>query len=377
MRGDHGRSLPGRLFVLIVASVAIARAPAARAQALGTDITGLNLCLYGDCEARGTYAADPFGMANPGTLPVGMMMYLPHGVFVSGSYFRLNAGGVGVNIESPSVTIGADPWIFQVNVVYAEGGGSIRSLPGADLSLRTRMVRLATGVDLGRTALGLTGLSVGLLAGVPGTTSDVRVAIGGFTVASSQEDHEIGLTPGIHWRTGARDWFSIGAFVNAERHHESAQSLDPMTFQPIHQQGTTNAWFARAGLSVLPFVPLGLTEESSPTAELLRELRVASDVEHRNISSLGEMTRAQETGYFGVDARLLPDAWNPASDYVRLYVIGGADTNCGWGVGSGIYGNGILEAFSCNPAYSSRPLAKSLGDRVNIWSATCAVMVPF
>src|ERR1035437_742092 len=140
MRGDHGRSLPGRLFVLIVASVAIARAPAARAQALGTDITGLNLCLYGDCEARGTYAADPFGMANPGTLPVGMMTYLSHGVFLSGSYFRLNAGGVGVNIESPSITVGADPWIFQVNVVYAEGGGSIRSLPGADLSLRTRMV---------------------------------------------------------------------------------------------------------------------------------------------------------------------------------------------------------------------------------------------
>jgi hypothetical protein len=367
----------GGLFVLSLASVAVVRVPAGRAQEIGTDIAGLNLCLYGDCEARGTYAADPFGMANPGTLSVGMMTYLPHGVFVSGSYFRLTVGGVGMNIESPSITVGADPWVFQVNGVYAEGGGSIRSVPGADLSLRTPLVRLATGVDLGRTALGLTGLSVGLLAGVPGTTSDAKVTFGGLTVVDSHEHHEIAMAPGVDWRTGARDWFSVGAFLNAERHHESTRSIDPVTFQPLQTHGTLNAWFARAGLSVLPFVPLGLAEESSPTSEFLREVRVASDVEYRNISSPGEPTRTSEAGYFGADVRLLPDAWNPVSDYARIYLIGGADTNGGWGLGSGIYGNGILEFLSCNPAYSSRPLAKSLGHRVDIWSATCAAMVPF
>ena len=377
MRGEHGSILQSSLFLLPLLWLAFALAPAATAQQIGTDIAGLNLCLYGDCEARGTYAADPFGLANPGTLPVGMMTYLPHGVFVSGSYFRLNAGGIGLNIESPSITVGADPWVFQVNVIYADGGGAIRSVPGADLSLQTAIVRLATGVDLGRTALGLTGLSVGLLAGVPGTSSDLHVASGGFTVVDSHESHEIGLTPGVDWRTGVHDWFSVGAFLNAERHHESTRSIDPFTFQPIQTSGTLNAWFARAGLSVLPFVPLGLAEESSPASEFLREVRVASDVEYRNISSPGEPTRSSQAGYFGADVRLLPDAWNPVSDYVRPYLIGGVDTNGGWGLGSGIYGNGVLGFLSCNPAYSSRPLARSLADRVDIWAATCAVMVPF
>lgn len=377
VRGERGRIPPRSLYLLTLLGVAFALVCTATAQQIGTDIAGLNLCLYGDCEARGTYAADPFGLANPGTLSVGMMMYLPHGVFVSGSYFRLNAGGIGMNIESPSITVGADPWVFQVNVVYADGGGGIRSLPGADLTLRTTIVRLATGADLGRTALGLTGLSVGLLAGVPGTSSDLQIASSGFTVVDSHESHEIGLTPGVDWHTGAHDWFSVGAFLNAERHHESTRSIDPSTYQPIQTFGTLNAWFARAGLSVLPFVPLGLAEESSPVSEFLREVRVASDVEYRNISSPGEPTRASQAGYFGADVRLLPDAWNPVSDYVRPYLIGGVDTNGGWGLGSGIYGNGVLEFISCNPAYSSRPLARSLADRVDIWAATCAVMVPF
>lgn len=377
MGDDRGGIVRGGLFVLIPTVAAIAFALTATAQEIGTDIAGLNLCLYGDCEARGAYAADPFGMANPGTLPVGMMTYLPRGVFVSGSYFRLNAGGVGVNIESPSVTVGLDPWVFQVNVVYAEGSGAARSIPGTDLDLRTRMVRLAAGIDLGRTSLHLTGLSAGLLVGVPGTTSDLDATFSGIKVADTSEDHELALAPGVAWRTGTRDWFSIGAFFNVERHHESGWMLDPATFQRVDQHGTTNAWFTRFGLSVLPFVPLGYTEASSPAAEFLREVRVAADVEYRNISALGEPTRSAQAGYFGADLRLLPDAWNPVSAYVRPYVISGVDTNGGWGLGAGIYGNGILEAFSCNPAYSSRPLAQSLGDRVDIWAATCAAAVPF
>lgn len=368
-------SLRGILFVALAVSVTCS-AVAAPAQEIGTDVTGLNLCLYGDCEARGAYAADPFGLTNPGTLPVGILTYLSRGVFFSGSYFRLNVGGIGTDIGSPSITLADDPWIFEVNVIYAEGGGFVRSVPGADLSLRTRLVRLAAGVDLGRTTLGLTGLSVGLLAGVPGTESDLRVRAGGVTFADSHEDHEVGLTPGVHWRTGQRDWFNVGAFVDVERHHTSNRLLDPMTFEPIQQHGTTNAWFARGGLSVLPFVPLGVTDDSSPGSEWLRDVRLAADLEHRNISALGEPTRKHETGYFGLDARILPDAWNPVAEYLRVYVIGGADTDGGWGVGSGLYGNGPLEFLSCNPAYSSRPLAKSLGDRVDVWAATCSALVP-
>jgi len=348
----------------------------ARAQEIGTDVAGLNLCLYGDCEARGAYAADPFGMANPGTLPVGVLTYVSRGVFLSGSYFRLTAGGVGVNIESPSLTLALDPWVLQVNVVHAEGDGAADSLPGSNLNLRTTMVRLAAGVDLGRTGLGLKGLSIGLLAGVPGTSSDLSLAFDGFTAATSHGDHEVALAPGMHWRGGQDDWFNVGAFMNAERHHETLQVTDPATFTTTQQHGTSNAWFLRAGLSLVPAGPLGVAEGSSPMNELYREVRLAADIEYRNISSLGEGTRSAQAGYFGADVRLLPDAWNPLVDYLRVYVIGGADTNGGWGIGAGLYGNGVLEFLSCNPAYSSRPLAESLGDRVDIWAATCSVAFP-
>jgi len=365
-----GRLRRGQLLVGL-ASVLLGLTSGAAAQQLGTDISGLNFCLYGDCEARGSYAADPFGMANPGTMPVGVLRYLPRGVFPSVSYFRVNVGGVGLHIESPSMTLAADPWIAQVNVIYAEGSGAVRSLPGVDVSLRTRMIRLAGAVDLGRTALHLTGLSAGLLAGLPVTSSDLRLSTQGVTFVDSRDDHEIGLTGGVHWRAGERDWFNVGAFVNGERHHETTR------FGTMMERDFTNAWFARAGLSLLPFVPIGLAQQPSPAGEWLGEIRFGADLEHRNISVPNETTRAQEKGYFGLDARLLPDAWNPASEYLRLYVIGGVDTNAGWGIGAGLYGNGPLELFSCNPAYSSRPLAQSLGDRVNVWAATCAVAVPF
>ncbi len=366
-----------RLQVLILAGILSGLRSQSAAQHLGTDISGLNFCLYGDCEARGSYAADPFGMTNPGTMPVGVLTYLPRGIFLSVSYFRVNAGGVGLDIESPSVTLAADPWIAQVNVIYAEGGGAPRSLPGVDLSLRTRLVRLAGAVDLGRTVLHLTGLAVGVLAGVPGTNSDLRLSTQGFTFIKSRDDHEIGLTGGAHWRAGERDWFNLGAFVNAERNHETRWSTDLTTFATLQEHDVSNAWFARAGLSVLPFVPIGLARQSTPAGEWFGEVRVGADLEHRNISVPQEPTRAQEKGYFGVDARVLADAWNPVSAYMRLYIIGGVDTDAGWGLGAGVYGNGPLEFLTCNPAYSSRALAKSLGDRVNVWAATCSVAVPF
>jgi len=357
----------------LVVSLAAGCVANATAQEIGTDVAGLNLCLYGDCEARGAYAADPFGMANPGTLPVGVLTYVSRGVFVSGSYFRLNAGGVGVNIESPSLTVALDPWVFQVNVVQADGEGGADSFPGVHLDLRTTMVRLAAGVDLGRTRLGLKGLSVGLLAGVPGTTSDLSGTFGGVTVADSHEDHEVGLAPGIHWRGGQGDWFNVGTFMNVERHHETQQVLDPATFTTTQRHGTSNAWFLRAGLSLVPAVPLGISKGNAPLNEWCREFRLAADVEYRNLSPLAEGTRSAQAGYFGADARVVPDAWNPLVDYLRVYVIGGVDTNGGWGIGAGLYGNGVMEFLSCNPAYSSRPLAESLGDRVDIWAATCSI----
>jgi len=369
-----------RVFVvtLVLVGAAWCTERHACAQRIGADIAALNLCLYGDCEARGAYAADPYGFANPGTLAAGTLPLLPRGAFVSQSYFRLNVGGVGLDVTSPSITLAADPWVFEANVIYADGGGTARSLPGTDLRTYVRMVRLAAGVDLGRTTLGIKGLSVGLLAGVPGTTSDLHLTAGGFTLVDSHEDHELGLTPGIHWRAGERDWFNVGAFLQVERHHESAKAVEPFSQVPTvtYQHGTTNAWFSRVGLSVLPFVPLDLTT-SPPLAEMLGEMRLAVDFEYRNISALGEPTAADEIGYFGLDARVLPDAWNPLSDYLRLYVITGVDTHTGWGIGAGLWGNGPLEFLSCNPAYSSRPLAPSLGDRVDVWAATCAVVVPW
>lgn len=365
------------LQALILASILLVLRSYTLAQHLGTDISGLNFCLYGDCEARGSYAADPFGLANPGTMPVGVLTYLPRGVFVSNSYFRVNAGGVGLHIESPSITLAADPWIAQVSVIYAEGGGAVRSLPGVDLSLRTRLVRLGGAVDLGRTALHLTGLSIGLLAGVPGTNSDVHLSAEDFTFIKSRDDHEIGLTGGAHWRTGERDWFNLGAFVNAERHRETTWSTDLTSFETIREREVTNAWFARIGLSVLPFVPAGLAQSPTPAGEWFGEVRLGADLEHRNIAVPNDHTRAQEKGYFGLDARLLPDAWNPLSQHARLYIIGGVDTDAGWGLGAGVYGNGPLQFLTCNPAYSSRPLARSLGDRVNVWAATCSVALPF
>jgi hypothetical protein len=342
------------------------------AQEIGTDITGLNLCLYGDCEARGTYAADPYGWPNPGTLPVGTLPYVSRGAFLSGSYFRLNVGGVGGDVGSSTVTAALSPVLFQVNTVYADASGSARSLPGVDVRFHAPIVRLAAAVDLDR-ALGVHGLCVGLIGAVPATQSDLKLSASGFTFLTATEKREVDLTFGLHYRTGRRDWFMAGAFVNALRDHVTMEGTDLATFAPFRQTGTTNAWFARAGVSLLPFVPLDLASGGTPLSELAGEVRTAIDVEHKNIAVPGEGSRQEYAAYFGLDARLIADAWNPLSHYVRPYGIVGVDTNGGWGTGVGLYGNGPLQFLSCNPAYSARPIAQSLGDRVKIWSATCSV----
>lgn len=363
------RVLHGFLFLVCSTTARLAVA-----QPIGTDISALNLCLYGDCEARGAYAADPYGWPNPGTLPVGTLPYVPRGALFSGSYFRLNVGGVGADIGSGTVTAAATPFVFQVNTAYADASGSVRSLPGVHLTLRTPVVRLAGAVDLDR-FLGLQGLCVGLVGAVPATESTLKLSAGGSTFLTAEEDRDVDLTLGLHWRAGSRDWFMAGAFLNALRDHVSTDGVDLATGAPFRQTGTTNAWFARAGVSLLPFVPLDLAGSSTPVSELAGEVRTAVDVEHKNIAVPGEASRRDYAAYFGLDARLIADAWNPLSQYVRLYGIAGVDTNGGWGTGLGFYGNGPLQFLSCNPAYSARPIAKSLGERVKIWSATCSVSV--
>jgi hypothetical protein len=345
------------------------------APAIGTDTTGLNLCLYGDCEARGTYVADPYGWPNPATMPVATLPYVTRGGFFSGSYFRLNVGSIGADVGSATVTVAATPLVLQVNTLYAESTGSVRSLPGVDLQSRTRVVRLAAAVDLDR-AMNLRGFSIGLIGAVPATESDSRLSQSGFTFLTAKEQRDIDLTLGLHWRGGTRDWFMSGALLNALRDHVTSEGVDLATGAPLRQTGTTNAWFARAGVSLLPLVPAGLAEGASPAAELAGELRMAVDMEHKNIAVPSEGSRKDYTAYFGLDARIAPDAWNPAAHYMRLYGITGVDTGGGWGLGLGIYGNGPLQLASCNPAYSSRPLAPSLGHRVNIWSATCSIALP-
>lgn len=347
------------------------------AQPIGTDITGINLCLYGDCEARGSYAADVYGWPNPATLPFGTLPYVKRGVFVSTGYFRLNVGEVSADVESGTATLAYDPFLFQVNAVYGEADGRPASLPnGINLRLRTRIVRLAAAVDLGRTSFGAKGLSLGVIGALPDLESNSRVTLGSLDLMKTTEKKEVDLTLGLHWRGGKKDWFAVGAFVNAVRNHVTMDGLD-FTTGPFHEFGVTNAWFTRAGVSVLPFVPLNLANEATPLGELAREVRLGADFEHQNIAVPMEGSRRRQTGYFGLDARVLSDAWNPLSDYVRFYVIAGVDTNAGWGAGPGIYGNGPLQFLSCNPAYSSRPITESLGKRLDVWAASCSITVPF
>jgi len=378
----QSRELPIRCrrsasFAAVLLAMAVPLYPAtAEAQKIGTDLAGLNPCLYGDCEARGSYAADPFGWTNPATMPGAILRYFPRGAFASGSYYRLNAGGFAADIESPSLSLAYDPFVFQATGVYAEGHGYADSLPGVHLKLRTSIIRLSVGADLDH-VLPMRGWAVGLMVALPGVgSSKLDLSSGGFEFSKSQEDRDVDLTFGLHWRGGEEYWFMAGAFVNGIRNDSKTTAVDPLTSAELTTHGTTNAWFVREGVSVLPFVPLGLTSGTRSTAEWLREIRLGMDLEQTNISVPGEGTRARDRAYFGLDARLLPDAWNPVSRFVRFVLITGADTAGGWGMGIGLYGNGPLSFLSCNPAYSSRPSARSLGDRVDIWAATCAIAVP-
>jgi len=342
---------------------------------IGTDLASLNLCLYGDCEARGSYAADPYGVYNPAAMTIGAALHMPRGGVASGSYYHLDIGALDADVGVGVTTFAWMPFAFQVAYAYADAGGGVRSMPGVDMTYRTRAVRLAAALD-GERALGLRGLSLGLAGVVPGTTSDVRLSARGVTFARGEETRDLELIPGVHWRGGESDWLMLGAFLDVLRNDVEASGLDPTTGRPYRHTGTSNVWFARAGTSLLPLVPMGFARGDAPGAHWARELRLGIDVEYRNIAIPGEPSTAGATAFFGVDGPLVPDAWNPLTRWVRPWLLGGVDTRGGWGVGGGLYGQGPLAFLSCNQAWSSRPLTRFIGDRVGALAVTCSAMAP-
>jgi|GEM_PF-1195473 len=368
-----------RFVTRALAALAFAGALAAEpahAQTIGTDLAGLYLCLGGDCEARGSYAADPYGWTNPATIPVAILKFLPRGASASGGYFRLSAGAFAADIESHSVSLAYEPFVFQATLVMAQGQGIADTLPGVHLKLSSSLVRLSLGVDLDH-VLPMRGWAIGWVTSLPGTGSaQMKSSVGGFKVSDSTDDRDVDLAFGLHWHGGEKDWFMAGAFVNGLRNDSKVTDFDPFTGVELTTHRTTSAWFIREGVSMLPFVPFGMTEGMSPLAEWLKEIRLGIDLEQTNISRSPEEAATRERGYFGVDWRVLPDSWNPASRFLRFVLIAGTDTAGGWGLGLGLYGNGPLSFFTCNPAYSSRPIARSLGDRADIWAVTCAVAFP-
>ena len=364
-----------RRALAIVLLVALA-APAWSGGGVGTDLASLNPCLYGDCEARGTYAADPFGLSNPGTLAfTAHSRFLARGVVGSGSYFRLHIGDVGGDIGSGVATVTWNTVVFQVATAYADADGPVASQPGVTMRFRTRAVRLAAGIDA-EAVLGIRGLSLGLAGIVPGTKTDVSLSARGVRFLDSTETRDLELVPGFLWHTGADDWLMVGGFLDVVRNGVESRGFDPATGTPFATSGTTNVWFARTGISMVPFVPLGLAGGDSAPRQWLTQVRLATDVEYRNIAAPGEGTARGATAFFGLDMPLLPDAWNPLASWMRPWLLGGVDTRGGWGVGGGFYGNGPLRPISCNPAFSSRPLTDFIGDRVEVFAITCSVMVP-
>lgn len=359
---------------IVIVLLALA-APAAADHALGTDLGSLNFGMYGDCEARGTYAADPYGVYNPAIMVVAAARHLPRAGIFSGSYYDLGIGAVDADIGVGVATLAWLPVAFQVATGYVEASGGVRPLPGVDMSFRTTVVRLATAVDAERT-LGLRGLSLGLAGVVPGTTSELRLRSRGTTIPHAEEHRELELVPGVHWRAGEDDWLMVGGFFDVVRNHVDSTGLDPVTGTMLRTEGTTNIWFARVGTSIAPFVPLGLTDGGSPGAEWARGVRLGIDVEYRNIAVPNESLEAGTTAYFGADGPLVPDAWNPLARWVRPVVLGGVDTRGGWSVGAGLYGQGPLAFPGCNQAYPSRPLVEFLGERAEALAITCSVLLP-
>jgi hypothetical protein len=356
----------------MAASLGAALALSAAAQPLGSDLAELNLCLSADCEARGSWAADPWGWANPATMPVGALAALPHGAFITPLvYYRGNAGGVHAELLVPVIAVTWDPVVLEVDALYAAVNGVPLSLPASEIRSRYRQVRIAGAVDLGRTPLGWTGLSVGMRGAVPGTTTDSRFFVDGRLALRETDERDYDLTFGLDWRGGSESWLAVGAVVEAARDSVHKELIAPDGSVVVSRDGANNAWFARAGLSLLPMVATGLRSDASPITELARQARLGADFEYRNILIDGEATRDRTVAYLGLDVPLVPTQLHPVSDYLQVWSISGIDTDTGWGLGVGLVGNGPINFLACNGGYSSRPLSPSIGNRVDIWAVNC------
>lgn len=373
-----------------LALIALLTAQPSQAQTIGLDLAALNLCLYGDCEAGGAYAAHKWGWPNPATLPVGTTPHIDRGVFFSGGHFFVNVGDMNADVESGTMTVVWAPFVFQVNGVKGTGGGYVRQGPIKDLRIKVKLpvIRTALGVDMG--AFGVPGLSLGVLGALPIVESDVEATITSLNlrVAKVKERRDVDVTVGAHYRTGHMDWFSVGAYVNGASFGDEATVFELNTFQFVDTKTTTNAWFTRVGVSILPLygldqltgdIPKEHAVKHSPAFQMLSEITLSADWEHRNITAPGEGTRDQDIGYFRLDTLLLPDAWNILHPTIRPYGIVGVDTLGGYGLGVGLYGNpdGWLSWLSVDLGYSSRPLAPSFGNNVDVYAVTGSVVIPF
>lgn len=343
----------------------------ARAGGIGTDLAGLGLCFYGDCEVRGAFAADIYGWTNPATLPAGTLPIASRAIVGSGTYYHVKAGDVGGDIGAGIATVLLDPWVLQFIGVYGEAEGTVRRLSPVEASLRTKTIALAAGLDTGRADFGPKGLSIGLSVALPVTENTIVLSTLGNELARGEEDREIDITGGVHYRAGRQDWFMFGAYVNGISNRLTA------TTAGISSEGSSNVWFSRLGFSLLPGLPLTSEQTAGASKEWLSAIRIAADLAHVDIAVPGEGSERRTVGYFGVDTPLVPDRWNPLRRLVRPTLIVGIDTDAGWGAGATLQGIGELAFLSCNPGYSSRPIAKSLGDRFNVWAATCTGFVPF
>lgn len=355
------------------------------AQKIGLDLLSLNPCLYGDCEARGSYAADPWGWPNPATMTYSLN-YVKRGVFFSGGHFFVNAGDMNADISSGTMTVAYDPFVFQVNGVKATGGGYVKGpVPGVRLNVNMPVIRAAAAVDLDRF---VPGLSVGLLGALPVVDSKINVTLvplSRLPVARIKEARSVDITGGAFWHGGHRDWLMLGAYVNGASFDDKGRYFDPSTFTFVNDESTSNAWYARVGASFLPYYGYGqlmgqhyaVPTRNESMKELLSEIRLGIDWEHRNLTVPAEGTRDQDIGYFGADFRALPDYWNVLHPLVRPYGIVGVDTMGGWGAGLGLYGNpdGLLGWLSVNLGYSSRPLTPSFG-RTNTFAVSASVSIP-
>ena len=72
-------------------------------------------------------------------------------------------------------------------------------VPLAVAYLRTRALWLAGAIDLGRTPLGLHGLSLGVRGALPATDTDLRVSSGGFNLIKATDHREIDAMVGALW----------------------------------------------------------------------------------------------------------------------------------------------------------------------------------